>query len=403
MTDPKDEGPKDLTNIAEYSKKMADTDEMPKLPEGAVMEESKIEKVDAFESLEDYSKANPVPETPQFDVTPPGTMTCITPAPDTIVPDAPPPDAPESGDYSQAITGANIGAGASADGLGEAEKNPAAPPELLAGVDFTAAGAGTPPPEEPVIPPEASMFTRPAQEALEPTRITGAIAKLKHYAENITTGSPPVPASLPFSLLIAGRLTAHEREKLLDIINRENMGFREVDLEPQFEAGRILLPRISEYAGVVVIQALRGANVTMRFDLADRIFATEDTGSDVNAPLEPGIAITETGTADLYSETEHPAERLPLSQLGRIPGLEEYSIIDAITASATLRSAMVEATSSSEYVEIVDALKREVRYKAWRKGATAVLDFKVTLTPLSLHTHYRLTATGSAVKCAQPD
>src|SRR5437764_1503439 len=87
-----------------------------------------------------------------------------------------------------------------------------------------------------------------------------------------TGGNPPshpleqveVPTSFPFSLMIEGTLRPEEREKLIDLISREKFGIREVDLEPQLESGRILIPRISEYAGVLLVQALRNTQARLR-------------------------------------------------------------------------------------------------------------------------------------------
>ncbi|OFZ70214.1 MAG: hypothetical protein A3K03_05995 [Bdellovibrionales bacterium RIFOXYD1_FULL_44_7] len=59
---------------------------------------------------------------------------------------------------------------------------------------------------------------------------------------------------------------------------------------------------------------------------------------------------------------------------------------------------MVEAESSSEYQEVLEGLKREMKYKAYRKGADAVVNFSISLTLLSVPSRYRLTAMGSAVK-----
>jgi len=53
---------KDLTSIIVYSKKLQDSGEAPPVPEGSMMEEIPIEKINDFESLDDYAKANPMPD-----------------------------------------------------------------------------------------------------------------------------------------------------------------------------------------------------------------------------------------------------------------------------------------------------------------------------------------------------
>lgn len=220
-----------------------------------------------------------------------------------------------------------------------------------------------------------------------------ALLKIKEYSENVSMAQATVPAAYPYSLLITGRLTDHEKEKLLDLLSRENMGIREVDLEPQLEAGRILIPRISEFAGVLIVQALRAASVEMELGPSDLIFASENTRDESFVPMS--------GSEDVAwssSEASHPAEALPLTSESSIPGVNSFTVIDTLTATAALRSDVVETEKSSEYQEALDALQRELKYKAYRRGAQAIVSFSIQLAALNLPTHYRLTVTGLAVK-----
>jgi hypothetical protein len=83
--------------------------------------------------------------------------------------------------------------------------------------------------------------------------------------------------------MIVGRLTDHEREKLTDTLERNHMGIDAKDLVHQFEGDRVLIPRISEYAGVLIVQALRGTSATMRLAPSDQIFSTEDTRDETHS------------------------------------------------------------------------------------------------------------------------
>jgi hypothetical protein len=225
-----------------------------------------------------------------------------------------------------------------------------------------------------------------------------AFTRLKDYAENAPVGTPAVQASVPFSVMITGRLTPEEREKLLDLISREKMGIRDVDLEPQFAAERVLIPRISEFAAVLIVQALRATQAELRLGPSDRIFSTADTRASERDSGFPGAAQSE-----IYSEASlHPAEDVILTSLSQLPDYPHFTVIDVVTASASLTSRAVEVESSSEYREILDALQRELRFKAFRKGASAVLNFTLTLTQLSSPTQYRLTVMGSAIRASAP-
>ena len=228
--------------------------------------------------------------------------------------------------------------------------------------------------------------------------------KLKKFSEDLPVGKPAVPASFPFSLLISGPLRPEEKARLLDIVTRENMGFREIDLEPQLAAGRVLIPRISEYAGVLLVQALRGCRAQIRLGPSDSIFSTADT----RAETEDSSSSLEEQSFSVSSEVSHPAEAIPVTTEEKLPHFPRYALVDTLTASAALRSNVVEAETSSEYQEIIEALQRELKYKAYRRGATGIVNFKIELQLLSSPTHYRILALGTAIKPApvaqaQPD
>ena len=59
---------------------------------------------------------------------------------------------------------------------------------------------------------------------------------------------------------------------------------------------------------------------------------------------------------------------------------------------------MVEAEKSSEYQEILEALLRELKYRAYRRGASGITQLSVQLDPLIQPTRYRLTVSGTAVR-----
>jgi hypothetical protein len=225
-----------------------------------------------------------------------------------------------------------------------------------------------------------------------------AIQKVKEFSEKMPMEKVQVPAAFPFSLLIEGPLTPEEKEKLLDVLSRENIGIREVDLEPQFESNRVLLPRISEYAGILLVQALRGTRARMRLGPSDSIFSAHDSEL-TRDPLEPGARLPEPEHSMVSeTDTDHPAEQVAITPDSKLPQLSEFDVIDTILASALVESTLVEATQSPKYSEILEDLKRELKYRAYRKGAVGIIHFKTELQQLSLATQYRLTLSGAAIR-----
>jgi len=255
----------------------------------------------------------------------------------------------------------------------------------------------------------ASKTHAPATAQFEiPTTTKDVIQKVRNFSENVGVGTPSVQAAFPFSLMILGKLTEQEKSKLIELLEREDMGIREVDLGPQLDGERILIPRISEFAGILLVQALRGTRAKILFGPSDTIFSTEQTRAsedELNYGKNKGSfgQIKDSNIQnDAWDDPVHPAESLPITPDHKLPEILEYAVIDTVTASASLKTTVVEAEKSSQYQEIVEALQREIKYKAFRKGADAIISYSITLTPLLLPQNYRLTAMGSAIKRLNP-
>ena len=425
---------KDMTGLMDYAKSIQDSGQAPPVPPGSVMEEQKIEKVDDFESLEDYGKANPTPEPsadplPQEDAfvttpesePPPGLdnsisgMDSMNSVPglgggEEPVAHEPPLETQGFEPMAQPVPSSDASFSPSGgDMSGLQLEAPALEPEPVltpAPVpEFAASSAPSAPQSftSHVAPEDPSRhdIEAPLKEPLRPATKTPSspkqpMEKLKQYSEQMTPGRTAVPASFPFSLLITGELAPEEKERLIDLLSRQNMGIREIDLEPQFESGKILIPRISEYAGVMIVSALRSTRAKMRLGPSDSIFATPDTQDSTEEELDGGQR-----TVDAYtSDHAHTAEDLPITTEGFLPGQIRHAVVDIVTASAALKTMVIEAEHSPEYQTLLEALQRELKYKAYRKGATAIVNFSVQLTQMHLATHYRVMVTGSAIRSA---
>lgn len=246
----------------------------------------------------------------------------------------------------------------------------------------------TPGPQDPLSPEPKSRGTQPP-----PSNQQSTVGEIREFAARTPVGAPQVQAAYPFSLKINGRLSEQEQEKLVDTLNRHNMGVRDVDLELQFKSGRVLIPRISEYAGVLLIQAMRGAQVEMELAPSDEIFSTEDTRTPEHDALSPSVS------AEAIAYTAAPeAEHMPVTTGDAIAHAQSQTVIDVVSASAALKSLSVEAEKSTEYQETLEALIRELKYKTHRKGGNAIIHLHVSLFRLSAPSLYRLTVVGSAVK-----
>ena len=522
---------KDLTSIIVYSKKLQDSGEAPPVPEGSMMEEIPIEKINDFESLDDYAKANPMPDPqeaphpsqaasaapaheaptqekhsttdtqaeqqqheasqPQFDSTPESPpngdqafLTTPETSPEAHAPGHDPssdPFATPSETHSEAQAGADdpfaTTVNSSSDPFSSQEAstssefqttppspNPEEDPFATSSTDSSSESAfdfsetstssqdqeqaqalssseasphapteaaesfahemnppamdqqetQPPAPSTPSAPTPSpkppTPATKPQSSSPSPTSQTSSpsastpnkpptppLEKVRQFAENHPSVAPKaVPASFPFSVLIEGPLTPAEQEKLMDLLTRENMGIREMDMEPQLQAGRVLIPRVSEYAAVLLVQALRNISAKMRVGPSDQIFSSQ--AAQKADPQTPTEGESQEQIMKFALGPEHLAEKLPMTQESSLPNMPSYSVIDTLSATATVKAKWVAHDQSYEYQSLIEALQKELKYKAFHRGAQAIVSFRIQLTPISASQDYRLLALGTAIK-----
>lgn len=270
------------------------------------------------------------------------------------------------------------------------------------GLDASAFGApdstptGPPPAEHEPAPttpelaalPGGDLPMAPGSEPASP------MDRIREFSETVVSTSIQVAATFPFSLKITGKLSAPDRARLLDFLSNENLGVREVDLEPQFDGGQILIPQVSEYAGVAIVHLLRDSGASFQLGPAGRVFSGHAEEGSVSLPVENDSHFRHESS----SPTAHSAETIPVISGSEIPGCPLFKILDSLVASTTLKAKVVEFTNTKEFDEMVEALKMELRFKAFHRGGTAVLQYTLQLSPLAVPTQYRLIASGTAVR-----
>lgn len=237
--------------------------------------------------------------------------------------------------------------------------------------------------------PDEPEVTAPPPVAV---KISESMENIKAYSDQTPPVDVHVPASVPFSLMIVGRLKEHEKEKLLMILSRENLGIREVELEHQFAAGRILIPRISEYAGVVLLQALRNANVSLRLGPSEQIFASREAHEDPESEL---AARPSANTYSRSESAESDADRIPISTQSIA---KPFQVIDTLHASMNIKSSQLGASVSDVFEESLEALKRQLKHRAFHKQATHLIHFRSDLIPVNHMQSYKLVVQATAVR-----
>ena len=250
--------------------------------------------------------------------------------------------------------------------------------------------------DELLEPPKEQEQTATVSTQKKAKKQKPSLNDVKKFAEKVPPGKPPVKAAYPYSLLIEGHIRVTDREKLIDLLEKENYGITKKDIEHQLDSGKILIPRISEYAGILIVQNLRDCGATIKLGPADQIFSTKDTKTTEEGLLQ--ASDQDSHSQMVFLESDHPAEKIPVLTGDHFNEYEKIQLIDAISVSTSINSSIVEAQKSSEYQQALDALKKEMKYRAYRKGAEAIIRFSISLTPLNTANMYRLHALGTAIK-----
>lgn len=215
--------------------------------------------------------------------------------------------------------------------------------------------------------------------------------------EKIDTDHPSIPASFPFSVLIEGQLLETEKTKLIEMITGEQLGIREIDLEMQLAQDRILIPRISEYAAIVIVQALRATRARIQVGPASSLIEPSDH-SLLEKPKEKEepLKIVKNKNESLY-----PADLLPITTGHTIAELEPFITLDTVTASGSLKTYQAEIERSVEFDAMLEKLTKSIKYKAYQKKADGIIFLKFQLDKLTSPTNYRLVVSGSIIKKKQ--
>lgn len=216
--------------------------------------------------------------------------------------------------------------------------------------------------------------------------------EIRNFSETVSTSKPTVTAGYPFSIRITGMLSQNEKEKILELLSRENLGIREIELEAQFSTGKILIPRISEYAGILIIQSLNTSSAKIEFGPSDQIYSTKDSQDQSSRnPTSSTVPVVMT----IDTKSSHLAEALPITSTHNLPNIPYYVTIDTLVVSATLKAE--QWNLEHELQKAIHSLQKELKYQAFYKGGKGIVDFKIQLYP----TDFRLMLLGVAIKPAE--
>lgn len=215
---------------------------------------------------------------------------------------------------------------------------------------------------------------------------TDPLDELRQYSQSIQGTSQLVQVFVPYHLYMTGTFGPFERDKLLLFITENEVGVSSQDLDLQIRAGRVFFPRISEFAGIKLIQDLRDSGLHFRFVPSDR-------DQDEVMQQTPGVEFH-------YQPTATDAK--PLQPIPVLPEnskhLGEYSEIDTAILNQYLKAEVVEAERSDLFQEVLERMLESLKQKARIKGGDALGNYQQKVTPLRLPSQYQVTVQATILK-----
>ncbi|MBI2606157.1 MAG: hypothetical protein HYW49_08770 [Deltaproteobacteria bacterium] len=151
-----------------------------------------------------------------------------------------------------------------------AQENPALPaPDLFSQAEVA--------PAEPVAPEPGPAIP------IGPRDLTA----VREFGQRVAIGSPQVEASPPYSLLARGTFDENARKQIASVIlGEESLGIRPDELAIQLEAGKVLVPRVSEFAAIAIAAKIRDVVDDLRIGPAAEIYRAESAGEEEPAYIQ---------------------------------------------------------------------------------------------------------------------
>jgi hypothetical protein len=187
-----------------------------------------------------------------------------------------------------------------------------------------------------------------------------------------------------FHLLITGDFDPYSRDKLLLFLTENSIGITSSELDFQIKSHRVLLPRISEFSGVKIIQDLRDSGLSFALKKSDEEpeFLADD-GKSKSFHFEAGI-----------EQTPLEVPILPASEFKPT----EYRVLDSIQMVQYLRAEILEVEQSELFQDLLDRMTEALRKRAKLKGANALTHLSHRITPLRLPSQYQVELSASLLK-----
>jgi hypothetical protein len=217
------------------------------------------------------------------------------------------------------------------------------------------------------------------------TPSAGGISGIKQYSERSREATFSANAKSPFHLWMHGQFDPFSRDKLLHFISDNPMGLNSSDLDRQINAGRVLFPRISEFAGIKLIQDLRDSGLAFKLSPSSR-------EADEIMPEAEGLRLAYEANPSVTSDTAITV--LP----GDAIDIKLWQAFDSIQLVQFLKAEILEVERSELFQELLERMTTSLKQKAKLRGASAISALKHELKPLRLPSHYQIELKATLLK-----
>lgn len=118
-----------------------------------------------------------------------------------------------------------------------------------------------------LITPPPAAFEPPAS-----TESAKTFEEVREYGEKIAIGHPKLEASPAFSIFAVGHFDEKRRNLITTAVSELSLGIHPDEVLIGLTSGKLLIPRISEYAAVLIGQKIREFTDDVRIDLSSKIY-----------------------------------------------------------------------------------------------------------------------------------
>ena len=229
--------------------------------------------------------------------------------------------------------------------------------------------------------PEQS-YTAPEEAPITP------LMAVKNYSERNSgiTGSA-TKVFYPFHLRINGTFGPFERDKLLMFITENPIGLSSSELDLQIQAGKVFLPRISEFSAIKLIQDLRDSGLSFKIHPSDRDEAEATRESPSTFHYQNAATETSNQTSNeipvLHAHTKFEK---PFQEI------EEISVVQFV------RTDMLEVENSPIIQDVIERMTEVLKQKARLKGGNALMHLQKEITPLRLPSQYQISLKANVIR-----